>query len=74
MNVKSNLLLLIAIGLVAASSVAISGTDQNKGAAEIKLAGGTRGKVPFPHHQHQEVLGDCNICHSAFEQKSGIIE
>ena len=74
MNLKSNLLLLIIIGLIVASSVAISGGNQDKGPAEIKLAGGTRGKVAFPHHRHQEVLGDCDICHSVFEQKVGIIE
>lgn len=74
MNLKSKLPLLIIIGLIAASSVAVSGADQNKGPAEIKLAGGTKGKVPFPHHRHQEVLGDCNLCHAVFEQKVGIIE
>ena len=74
MNLKSNLLLLIVIGLIAVSSVAISGGDENKGPAEIQLAGGTKGKVPFPHHRHQAVLEDCNICHSVFEQKVGIIE
>lgn len=29
--------------------------------------------VPFPHVSHQEVLGDCNICHSLFEQKPGAV-
>ncbi len=28
-----------------------------------------KGNVPLPHVLHQEVLGDCNICHSMFEQK-----
>jgi hypothetical protein len=37
----------------------------------MDLNGGQRGNVPFPHHQHQEKLGDCNICHSMFPQKSG---
>ena len=40
----------------------------------VLLFGGKRGKVPFPHHQHQNNLGDCKICHSVFPQKSGIIE
>ena len=74
MNLKSNLMLLIILGLIAASSVAISSGNQEKGPAEIKLAGGTRGNVPFPHHRHQEALGDCDVCHSVFGQKSGIIQ
>ena len=58
-----------------AGSIALSGAPvENKGAAEIKLLGGKRGPVPFPHQQHQDKLGDCDICHSVFPQKAGIIE
>jgi hypothetical protein len=61
--------------LFTAGSVALSGAPvENKGAAEIKLPGGNRGPVSFPHHQHQDQLGDCDICHSVFPQKAGIIE
>ena len=74
MNLKLRLPLLIIFGLIAASSTAIIAADQDKGAAEMNLAGGTRGKVPFPHHQHQAVLEDCNVCHAVFDQKTGIIE
>ena len=60
--------------MVAAGSPATSGVaTQNRGAAEINLPGGTRGLVPFPHHRHQDKLGDCEICHSVFPQKAGII-
>ena len=76
-----NLLLLGAVILIAgvlfftAASVALSGAPvENKGAAKIKLPGGKRGPVPFPHHQHQDKLGDCDICHSVFPQEAGIIE
>jgi hypothetical protein len=75
MKIKILLLLWVGILMVAAGSVATSGvTTENKGAAEIKLPGGTRGLVPFPHHRHQDKLGDCQICHSVFPQKAGIIK
>ncbi len=64
-----------AVLMLAAGSVAISGAAvENKGAAEIKLPGGTRGPVPFPHHQHQNNLVDCKICHALYPQKPGIIK
>jgi len=60
--------------MVATESPATNGAaTQNRGAAEIDLPGGTRGLVPFPHHQHQDKLGNCEICHSVFPQKTGII-
>ena len=65
--------LLIALVMVTAAA-ALCTTEQNKGASDINLIGGKRGNVPFPHHLHQEKLGDCQICHSVFEQKSGSIE
>lgn len=52
----------------------LSAAEQNKGAENITLDGGNRGKVPFPHHRHQEKIADCEICHSAFPQEAGIIE
>ena len=60
--------------LIAGLAMAASLADQDKGAKNIELPGGKRGKVPFPHHQHQNNLGDCEICHSVFPQTSGIIE
>ena len=74
---KIRILVLLCVGMLvaAAGSVAVSSVaTKNKGAAEIKLLGGKRGPVPFPHHQHQDKLGDCDICHSVFPQKAGIIE
>jgi hypothetical protein len=47
---------------------------QNGGAEQIALKGGRRGAVPFPHHRHQNALGDCAICHSLFPQELGGIE
>ena len=66
---------LISIAAIAiASSVAFSTNEQDKGAENIEMEGGKRGKVPFPHHQHQERLVDCQTCHSVFPQKAGSIE
>jgi hypothetical protein len=75
MITRLSLLLVAAILVFAAASIALSGAPvRNKGAADIKLPGGTRGPVPFPHHQHQNKLVDCQICHSLYPQKAGIIE
>lgn len=53
-------------------AVALAGDD--KGPEKIVLDGGTRGEVPFPHHQHQNVLLDCNLCHDLFPRERGSIE
>ena len=50
------LLLFLGAGMLffAAGSVALSNAPvENKGAAEIKLPGGTKGLVLFPHHRHK---------------------
>ena len=47
---------------------------ENKGAEIILLAGGKMRNVHFPHHRHQNALGDCRICHDLFPKKSGGIE
>jgi len=46
----------------------------NKGSEKIKLEGGKRGDVDFPHHVHQDVLKTCTSCHELFPQKSGSIQ
>jgi hypothetical protein len=69
---KSKLILLIIFGIVFA--VAGATAVQNKGAETIDLCGGSKGKIPFPHHKHQQALDDCNVCHSIFPQVSGAIE
>jgi hypothetical protein len=76
MTLRICLLMSAVILLFAATAaIALSGTSvENKGAAEMMLPGGTRGPVPFPHHQHQDNLVDCQICHSLYPQKAGIIE
>ena len=74
MKIKLSVVLISVAAIVIASSVAFSDNDQNKGAESIEIDGGTRGKVPFPHRQHQERIVDCKTCHSVFPQKSGSIE
>lgn len=74
---KIRLFLVLCAGIlffIAGSVALISASAENKGGSEIKLPGGTRGPVPFPHHRHQNVLADCQICHSLYPQKPGIIE
>jgi cytochrome c-type protein NrfB len=61
----------VLFGLLVAASV---GAMENMGAKNITLYGGASGEVPFPHHRHQTVLGDCNLCHGLFPQVSGSIE
>jgi hypothetical protein len=74
MKAKLGVVLISIAAIVIASSVAFSDNDQNKGAESIEIDGGTRGKVPFPHRQHQERIVDCKICHSVFPQKPGSIK
>jgi len=42
---------------------------ENKGPEKLQIDGGSRGAVPFTHHDHQERLGDCNACHAMFPQE-----
>lgn len=58
-------MMILAVGAVAM---------ENKGAEQITMEGGSRGIVPFPHHRHQNVLGDCQVCHTLFPQEKGGIE
>ena len=74
MKIACSALLMVAFMLVAGGAVALSNSQQNKGAKEIVLQGGKRGNVFFPHRMHQEKLVDCQICHAIFEQKAGSIE
>ena len=69
---KTALFLTIILAMFLVTSIAIS--DQNKGAATIVLQGGSSGNVSFPHHRHQNALGDCNLCHGLFPQNAGSAE
>ena len=73
MNVKLLVVLMSMVALIGGSFIAVSLATENQGAENIKLEGGKRGKVAFPHRQHQKNLGDCQICHAVFPQESGAI-
>jgi len=70
MKAKNVILSLCAVLVLAGWSLAV----ENKGAEYLQLPGGKRGNVPFPHHQHQNILVDCKICHDFFPQEKGSIE
>ena len=73
MRVKLFVILVSMVALVGGSSIAVSPAAENQGVESMDLEGGKRGKVPFPHRQHQKNLGDCQICHSIFPQELGAI-
>jgi hypothetical protein len=73
MNVRVLLILISMVALIAGSTIAVSPATENQGAENIVLEGSKRGKVHFPHRQHQKNLGDCQICHSIFPQEPGAI-
>ena len=61
----------ILLGLLVSAGTVLSAEN---GAESMLLNGGTRGKVPFPHRTHQEMLTDCNKCHDLFPQEAGAID
>jgi mono/diheme cytochrome c family protein len=74
MKVLRGVVLVSVAAIVIGSAVAFSSNEQNKGAESIEIEGGKRGKVLFPHRQHQERIVDCQTCHSVFSQQAGSIE
>jgi len=61
------------ITIIFLSSFAVA-SEQNRGSENMVLEGGRMGKIPFPHHIHQNVLGDCNNCHNLFPKTSKSIK
>jgi hypothetical protein len=70
MRLQIFLFMLIFFTITVATGVAI----ENKGAEMIRLSAGKQGPVTFPHHDHQNRLKDCRICHTFFPQIKGAIE
>lgn len=67
-------ILVVSVTLIFMAGAWTAFAVQNDGAEQITLKGGKRGVVLFPHHRHQNALRDCNVCHSLFPQKLGVIE
>lgn len=61
--------IIILIAVILAPAAGLCG----KGRKEISLDGGKIGSVPFDHHLHQDVVGDCMVCHQDFAQKAGAL-
>ncbi len=53
--------------------LALAGVSQNRGAGEMNLDSGSKGKVYFPHRAHQERMEDCQVCHILFPQIQGAV-
>lgn len=66
---RSALIASIACALLFVLALPAATLAAKQGADNITIFGGSRGKVPFPHAQHQARLKDCNICHSVFPQE-----
>lgn len=70
MKVKKFLAALLILCFVGSAAVAA----KNQGGKEFKIDGGNKGDVSFPHHLHQDIIGDCNVCHSIFPKSKGAIK
>ena len=67
--IRNTLMIVFATSLlVVLATAAVQAANQ--GPEQITIFGGSRGKVPFPHAQHQARLQDCSVCHSLFPQKT----
>ena len=67
-------MIFFALFIVVITGIAIGAAEVKNGAKVMALSGGNLGNVSFPHHRHQEALGDCNSCHNLFPQTAGAIQ
>ncbi|MGB5988091.1 MAG: cytochrome c3 family protein [Desulfobacterales bacterium] len=66
--------LIVAVILTCCAAMVWATDAPQRGQAQIILEGGKSGKVPFPHHRHQENQADCMACHELFPQETGAVE
>ncbi len=74
---RSNCLMYLSLFLLTCCFVILPALGiyaQEKGRDEMSLYGGKSGPVPFEHHLHQTVIGDCQACHKDFPQEQGALE
>ena len=75
---KSCLLLLalvIAVGVGSLPNDLEAGAEKvDKGDAVMLLESGRLPATTFPHHLHQSVVKDCNVCHAMFPREQGAIQ
>jgi hypothetical protein len=72
-NRKLKRRIIFAVMIIAVFVLTVADASQNRGAKEMNLEAGSKGKVFFPHYNHQEAIGDCQVCHSLFPQNSGAV-
>ena len=70
-NWKISLFCLILAGILVSSTSIFA--EQPQGRKEISLYGGKSGNILFPHHTHQKIVTDCQVCHVNFAQKEGAL-
>lgn len=54
--------------------VGMAAAVENQGPEKISIYGGSQGNIGFPHHQHQNRIGDCQVCHDMFPQATDAIK
>jgi hypothetical protein len=69
MNIKS-----IAVVIMLSIPFVVAAAAENTGSGNIVLEGGRLGSMAFPHQEHQDTLGDCNLCHNLFPKVAGSID
>ncbi len=71
---KKAVFFLLGAALWAAMAAGWCAGAENRGAKDIVIHAGYRGDVHFPHWQHQELVKDCQVCHSLIPRSAGSIE
>lgn len=71
---KNRIKFSVAIAAMVIFGAAFVIAAENRGGETLKVDGGSKGIVSFPHKTHQDQLKDCNICHSVFAQEMGVIK
>jgi hypothetical protein len=65
---------IISLTFISSFIAASEQTRSHENHENMVLEGGQTGDVFFPHHIHQNTLGDCNYCHNLFPKASNSIE